>query len=122
MYKYEGKYFTLVCGFLNFWDYYYRTDFPLFTNSHKDYILKLAQYEIYDELEEYLKKFDIPNPIVYNNFVIGEDGNFLFLYDYDNVVEELVEKYKKTKDKTILNDIDTLLCFHNWAQLLQIDF
>lgn len=65
-----------------------------------------------------MKKFDIPNPIVYNNFVIGEDGNFLFLYDYDNVVEELVEKYKKTKDKTILNDIDTLLCFHNWAQLL----
>lgn len=65
-----------------------------------------------------MKKFDIPNPIVYNNFVIGEDGNFLFLYDYDNVVEELVEKYKKTKDKAILNDIDTLLGFHNWAQLL----
>ena len=111
MFKYEGKYFTLVCGFLNFWDYYYRTDFPFFTNQHKRYILKLAQYEVYDELEEYLKKFDVSNPIVYNNFVIDENDNFYFLYDEElnNVVEELIEKYKETKSKEILNNIDILI-------------
>lgn len=111
MFKYEGKYFTLVCGFLNFWDYYYKTDFPLFTNSHKNYILKLAQYEIYDELEEYLKKFDVSNPIVHNNFVIDEDDNFYFLYnkELDSIIEELIKKYKKTKSKEILNDIDKLI-------------
>ena len=111
MFKYEGKYFTLVCDFSGFWDYYYRTDFSFFTNQHKRYILKLAQYEVYDELEEYLKKFDVSNPIVYNNFVIDENDNFYFLYDeeLDNVVEELIEKYKETKSKEILNNIDILI-------------
>lgn len=121
MFKYEGKYFTLVCGFLNFWDYYYRTDFPFFANQHKRYILKLAQYEMYDELEEYLKKFDVSSPIVYNNFVVDENNNFYFLYDedlLDNVIEELIEKYKETKSKEILNDIDILFEFHCLAGLL----
>ncbi len=121
MFKYEGKYFTLVCDFLGFWDYYYRTDFPFFTNRHKRYILKLAQYEIYDELEEYLKKFDVSNPIVYNNFVVDENNNFYFLYDedlLDNVIEELIEKYKETKSKEILNNIDILFELHCLAGLL----
>lgn len=101
MFKYEGKYFTLVCGFTDFWSYYFKTDFPFFMEEHKSYILKLAQYEVNDELEEYLKKFDVSNPIVYRNFIIDEDDNFYFLYS-DNNVKKLIEKYKKTKDKEIL--------------------
>lgn len=54
MFKYDGKYFTLVCGFTDFWSYYFKTDFPFFMEEHKSYILKLAQYEVNDELEEYL--------------------------------------------------------------------
>lgn len=111
MFKYDGKYFTLVCGFIDFWSYYYKTNFPFFTNRHKKYILKLVQYEMDDELEEYLKKFDVFNPIIYNNFVVDEDDNFYFLYDkeLDSIVKELIKKYKKTKSKEILNDIDNLV-------------
>lgn len=57
MYKYEGKYFTLVCGFVDSWSYYFYSDYP-FTDEQKDYILKCSRFDYNDLIYEYVKNID----------------------------------------------------------------
>ena len=58
MFKYKGKNFTLVVGFVDYFSYYFHSDYS-FSKEQKNYILECSRFDCNDLIYEFVKNIDL---------------------------------------------------------------